>query len=215
MPGIMTSRRIKSGGASATMASASLPLAAVRRTNPSGLNMISSNSLFWGLSSTIRTRAGFSAMSGVEFIFTSPSGYSGNLHQVRRDRRQELPVRQRLGDITITPGRGDALLVAFHRQGSESNYRNGAGRMVGLELRGGLEAVHAGQLDVHQDQVGLHVASQRQPVLGVRGTHHGVARRFQQKFYQLHVGGVVFDDQNSCHVRRPLVVPTLPAGLLP
>src|SRR6267143_1994659 len=185
MPGIMTSSRIKSGGASATMASASLPLAAVRRTNPSGLNMISSSSLFWSLSSTIRIRAGFSAVAGPGLIFASPTDNSGNPHQGRGDRRQSLPVRQRLGDITITPGRADSVLVAFHRQGSESNYRNGAGRMVSLELRGGLEAVHAGQLDVHQDQVGLQVASQRQPGLGVRGAHYGVPRRFQQKFHQL------------------------------
>src|ERR1700680_4884105 len=129
----MTSSRMRSGGCTATMASASSPLAAVSRTNPSADNMISSNSLFWSLSSTIRTRAGLSAMSVLGFIFSSPSRNGGDVHQVRRDRRQELSIGQRLGDVAVTPRGANALLVTLHRQRGESNYRDGARSLVSVE----------------------------------------------------------------------------------
>src|ERR1700693_3250688 len=214
MPGIMTSSRIRSGGAFATMARASSPLAAVPRTNPSGASMISNKSLFWSLSSTIRTRAGLSEVSGSAFIFASPSLYSGNVHQMRRDGREELPVGEGLGDVAVTPGGTNAFLIALHRQRRECDYRNRTGRIVGLEERSRFESVQSGKLDIHQDQVGP-VARQGQSRLSIRGADHGVASRFQQKFHQLHVGDVVLDDQNSCHVRRPRGVPTLRAGLRP
>src|ERR1700686_2826520 len=212
MPGIMTSSRMRSGGTCATIVSASSPLPAVKRTNPSGLSMISSNSLFWSLSSTMRMRAGFSAVSGMEVIFVSPSRYSGDVHQMRRDRRQELPVRQRFGDVAITPRGTDALLIALHGQRGERDYRNGGGRIVSLEQRSGFEPIHAGKLNIHQDQVGLSVAGQRQPGLRISGADHGVAGGLHQEFRQLHVGGVVLDDQNRCHVRRARGVPTWLAG---
>ena len=58
IPGIMMSSRMRSGGSLATMASASSPLAALRRRKPSGASMTSSNCRLWRSSSTIRMRAG-------------------------------------------------------------------------------------------------------------------------------------------------------------
>ncbi len=162
------------------------------RRKPSGASMTSSSSRLWRSSSTIRTRAGRSAMSGIGVH--APD-------QLSRDGRQEVLVAHRLGDVAVAPGGANALLVALHRQGGEGDHRNGARRLVPLEQRGGLEAVHAGKLDVHQDQVGLLVARQRQPGLGVRRAEHGVARRLQQEDRQRHVGGVVLDDQDLGHVR--------------
>ncbi len=135
--------------------------------------------------------------------------------QLSRDGREKFLVAHRLGDVAVTAGGANALLVALHRQGGEGDHRNGARRVVPLEQRRGLEAVHAGKLDVHQDQVGLLVARQRQPGLGIRRAEHGMARRLQQEDRQRHVGGVVLDDQDLGHVRRPRGAPTWPAGLRP
>jgi hypothetical protein len=103
MPGIMMSSRMRSGGSVATMASASSPLAALRRTKPSGLSITSSSCLLWRSSSTIRMRATWSIVSGLGIIFRFVTRALRRLgQQVGGDRRQKVPVCQRLGDVTVT-----------------------------------------------------------------------------------------------------------------
>src|SRR5688500_18331806 len=115
---------MRSGGCFATMASASSPQAAVEKRKPSDASMTSSNCLLWGSSSTIRMRAGWAAVSGggVECISEVCSSLHRRRRQVRRDDRQEILVRERLGDVAVAARGANALLVALHREGGERNH---------------------------------------------------------------------------------------------
>ena len=98
-----------------------------------------------------------------------------------RDRRKKLPITHWLGDVAIAPHGENALFVAFHYQCSERNDRNIPCCLVLLEQKRCLEAVHSGELNVHQDQVGAPRAGEDDAVLGIAGLDRRVA------FYLEHV----------------------------
>jgi hypothetical protein len=133
--------------------------------------------------------------------------------QLGGNRRQEVLIGHRLGDVAIAAGGSNALFVALHRERSERDHRNGAGRFIPLEYPRGLQAVHAGELDVHQDEGRLLLPRELQTDLRVRRLEHGVTRGFQQEDRQRHVGGIVFDDEDLGHVSSPAGGPRRPGGL--
>src|SRR5258705_4177824 len=208
MPGIITSSRMRSGGCLATIVSASSPVAALRRIKPSGLSITSRSSRLWRSSSTIRMHAGKSAGLGDGFIFGAWTStierclQAWCLQKQSRDRRQKFLVRQWLGDVGITTGGQNALLVTLHCQRCEGDHWNGPGRWITLEESSRLQTVHAGKLDVHQDEIGLLDTCEGESGLRVLGAQHDVARRLEQECRQRHVGGIVLYDQNFCHIRR-------------
>ena len=82
----------------------------------------------------------------------------------------------RLGDVAVAAGGARLLLVALHRVGGQGDDHDVARRGVGLQPPGQLEAVHAGQLDVHQDQARAGTSLEhREGLLGVAGRAHLVA----------------------------------------
>jgi hypothetical protein len=83
---------------------------------------------------------------------------------------------------------------ALHGECCERDHWNGVRRLVPLEQRSGGQAVHAGKLNIHQDQVGALFSCERQPGLRIRSGEHTVARVLQQEYRKLHIGGVVLDD---------------------
>jgi choline kinase len=71
-------------------------------------------------------------------------------------------------------------------------------RLVGLERGHHAVAVELGQVHVADDQVRQLAPGSRHARLAIAGRQRRVAEGAQQIHHQLHVGGVVFDDQDTC-----------------
>lgn len=56
-----------------------------------------------------------------------------SLDQLRRDSRKEALVSQWLGDVTVTPGGADPLLVPLHRKSRKGDHRDRASCLVCLQ----------------------------------------------------------------------------------
>src|SRR5437764_11633594 len=129
------------------IASASSPLVAVMTSKYSAESRASSNFTLAGTSSTTRTRAVMRPL---------PSG----IPQKVTDRFDELSDRDRLRQIGLTSALADALFVALHGKGGDRDDRDGAQFVVFLEPLGDLEAGDLGELDIHQDQIGMMLAGE-------------------------------------------------------
>ena len=73
---------------------------------------------------------------------------------------RELPHVDRLGDVAVEAGLGQPLPVGLHHRGGEGHDENPLRRRFRPEQLEGADAVHVGQLDVHEDEVGLLRAGQ-------------------------------------------------------
>ena len=71
------------------------------------------------------------------------------------------------------------------------------GRRIGAQHAERLDAVHAGQLDVHQDQIGLLLLRERMPSSRGPRLERPVALDLQDVAHELHVLLVVLDDQDQ------------------
>src|ERR1700742_3064098 len=190
MSGIMTSSRMMSHSARAAIASASVPLEAVITSKYSAESRASSSFTLAGTSSTTRIRADTELNS---------------LPDESTHRLDELADRDRLGKINLATALADALLVALHGKGRDGNDGNGAQLRIVLDPAGDLEAGDLRQLDVHQDQIGPHLADQIERLVPVAGARGLIAMRFQQIAKELHVELVVLHDQDGfCHPVPPV-----------
>ncbi len=99
-------------------------------------------------------------------------------------------------DEILGAGLQGAQLVA--RLGGNHQHRQvGVGR-VGLETFHHLESIHAGHLQVEQDQVVVVLAMQGTDLVRIHRRHDAAVAGFaQQLFEQKHVGLLIVDDQNA------------------
>src|ERR1700730_9005100 len=190
MSGIMTSSRMMSHSARAAIVSASAPFDAVRTSKYSADSRASSSFTLAGTSSTTRIRADTEMNS---------------LPDESTHRLDELADRDRLGKIGFAAAFADALLVALHGERGDRDHGNGAQLRIILDPAGDLEAGHLRQLNVHQDQIGAHLADEIERLVPIAGARGLIAMRFQQIAKELHVELVVLHDQDGfCHPVPPV-----------
>src|SRR6185295_2988707 len=125
------------------------------------------------------------------------TGYSGSLLEVLGDELRELAGVDRFGDVAVAAGGEHPLLVAFHGVGGEAEDDDAAHRRIFPQQPRQLQAVHAGELDVHQDQPGRELLQHVQRFLGVAGAAHLITLRGEQDLDELQVHRVVVDDQDG------------------
>src|SRR5215469_2906935 len=190
MRGIMTSSRMRSGRSSWAIRSAFSPSFAASTLKYSLASLASSSLTFTSTSSTTRMRADMSFRSVQE------AGHG----------LEEIGDRDRLRDVSLAAAFADLLFVTLHGEGSHRDHRNGAQLLVFLDPFGHLEAGHLGQLDIHQNQVGMMLARQFQRFHAILGLQNVVAVRFQQIVEELHVQVIVFDDEDPLtgHLNVPV-----------
>src|SRR5262249_5660330 len=190
MSGIMMSSRMMSHSARAAIASASAPFDAVITSKYSADSRASSSFTLAGTSSTTRIRA-------VTEMNSLPHKSTHGLN--------ELADRNRLGQIGRAAAPADAFLVALHGKGGDGNNRNGAQLRIVLDPARDLQARNLRQLDVHQDQIGPHLADEIERLVAIAGARGLIAVRFQQIAKELHVELVVLHDQDGlCHPVPPV-----------
>src|SRR4051812_7699027 len=102
----------------------------------------------------------------------------------------------RLGQVSIAPGRQRPLLIALHRVGSKREDDDVAIGGVRLQLSRQLKAVHSGQLQVHQDQPRPPRLQYPQRLFRVGGGDDVVAGGGKNHARQLQVLDIVVDNQN-------------------
>ena len=73
------------------------------------------------------------------------------------------------------------------------------GRRIGTQHLERFHAVNAGQLDVHEHQIGDALQGQPDTVLGRAGLHSFVSLGLEDVSHQFHVLLVVFNDQDQAH----------------
>ena len=113
------------------------------------------------------------------------------------DARPHFDQVERLADEILRAGLQRAQLVA--RLGGDHEHRQIAVRVVGLEAFHHLESVHAGHLQIEQDQVVVVLAVQRadlaaDSVVDVDARVAGVAQHLLE---QADVGLLIVDDQDA------------------
>ena len=112
------------------------------------------------------------------------------------DARLDFDQIERLADEILGAGLQRAQLVAG--LGGEHEDRKVAVRVVGLEAFHHLESIHAGHLQVEQDQVVAVLAMQRADLLRIhRRGDAGVAGLAQQLLEQADIGLLIVDDQDA------------------
>src|SRR6266478_5027364 len=185
MSGIITSSRMMSHSAREQICSASSPLDAVRTSKYSADRRASSNLTLAETSSTTRIRADTQTYS---LPNKTPYGFN------------ELADRNWLGQIGFAAALADALLVPLHRKCRDRNHRDGTQFRIVLDPACHFEAGDLRELDIHQDQIGAHLAHEIERLETVGGTRGLIAVRFQQIAKELHIELVVLHDQDGfCH----------------
>ena len=112
------------------------------------------------------------------------------------DARLDFDQIERLADEILRAGLQRAQLVT--RLGREHDDREVAVGIVRLEALHHLESIHAGHLQIEQDQVVGVPAMQRADLLRIhRRGHAGVAGLAQQLLEQADIGLLIVDDQDA------------------
>ena len=108
--------------------------------------------------------------------------------------RQQLADGERLLDVVVGAEveRGDLLRLAVARR--QHDDRRG-GEAAGA--RDHVLAVHIGQAEVEDDQVGRRIGDQPQRLVAGGGVQHLVARRFERRLEETHDLRLVVDDQDA------------------
>ena len=130
------------------------------------------------------------------------------------DARLDFDQVERLADEILCAGLQRAQLVAG--LGGDHEDRKVAVRVVGLEAFHHLEAVHAGHLQVEQDQVVAVLAMQRADLVRIHGRGDArVAGLAQHLLEQADIGLLVVDDQDAGveNVRLRQLIMLVPLGL--
>jgi len=71
------------------------------------------------------------------------------------DRGVELLVSQWLADVAIAAGQLGPVLIGLHGHGGQRDDRDVGGRRVFLQQGRGGKTVHAGKLDIHENELGF------------------------------------------------------------
>src|SRR5689334_14372129 len=131
------------------------------------------------------------------------------LVELRGNRLEEILVGKRLGDIAVTTRGTDTRFVTLHCQCGERDYWNVPRCGVAFEDRRRTQAIHAGQLNIHQNEVRQLSARESDTRLRIRRLQCTVSGGLQQKCRQGHVRRIVFYYQNFCHLKptRGVVTP--------
>src|SRR5665213_2013633 len=180
MRGIMTSSRMRSGRSSCAICRAVCPSFAVRTLKYSAESLASSSLTFTSTSSTTRMRADMTLCSA----------------QKPFDRLEKIDDRDRLGDIGLAAAFANFFLIALHGKGGHGDDRNAAQLVILLDPFGYLEAGDLGQLNVHQDKIGMMQPREPQRLHPVLGLQNVVAVRLEQIVEKLHVEIIVLDDED-------------------
>src|SRR5207244_8119387 len=154
---ISTSSRSMSHSAREQISNASAPLEAVRTSKNSADRRASSNFTLAGTSSTTRIRADIETHS---LPNKTPYGFN------------EFADRNWLGQIGLASTLADTLLVPLHRKCRDRNHGDRTQLRIVLDPARHFEAGNLRQLDVHQDQVGAHLAheiARLATIAGARG----------------------------------------------
>lgn len=101
-----------------------------------------------------------------------------------------------LGDVGVTARVQRLLLVPFHCECGDRDYRNVHGFRIGLQSAGHLKAVHAGQTDVGQDQARVDHPSQFERVFCRRCGVNLETLFGQENAHQLKVVWHVVNDED-------------------
>ena len=111
---------------------------------------------------------------------------------------------ERLADEVVCAGLQTADLVLARVQSRDERdwYEPGLGRL--FELRANLEAVDAGHLDIHQDQIGLQVTKRRERLGPGRDRYDVIAVALQQPHQKGAVNLFVVADENGSESRGSL-----------
>src|SRR5437660_1893846 len=143
MSGIITSSRMMSHSAREQICSASSPLDAVRTSKYSADRRASSNLTLAETSSTTRIRADIETHS---LPNKTPYGFN------------EFADRNWLGQIGLASALADTLLVPLHRKCRDRNHGDRTQLRTILDPPRPFETGDLRKLDIHQDQIGAHLA---------------------------------------------------------
>src|ERR1051325_8629012 len=106
--------------------------------------------------------------------------------KVLLDRSNERLHVDRLRDVPVAAGLEEAVLVAAHGVGGEGEDGDVLRPRIALHLAHDAQAVHAGEVDVHQDEVErLAAARDRQRLFAARRLHDLVSALFEQVLDEL------------------------------
>ena len=105
------------------------------------------------------------------------------------------------GDVAVAAGFEGAAAVAGEGVGGEGDEGDGFGVIGGFELAGRFPAVNFGDGEVEEDEVGFDFVGSVEAGTPVKGGHNFVAGALQYKADEFVVIGVVFDDEDTGHVR--------------
>jgi len=120
-----------------------------------------------------------------------------------RPRHQGFDELEKLRDgdglchVGVAPVLDDLLLVVAQRVRRRGDDLDGAGAIVRLQALRDFQPRHAGQLDIHDDQVRAVLLRHRQSLMTVDGLQDVIALRGDHRAEQLHVEGVVLNDQDG------------------
>ena len=146
------------------------------------------------------TRSGFSAGS----LESASSPVAAADCRRRNDaglpnRLQEFLDVDRLADIAVETGLGDVLAVLLHDRGCHRHDGDLRSSRILAQRLEGIDAVHARQLNIHEDQVRILFGGELDAVLRRAGFDGRVALDLQHVADELEVSFVVFDDQYEAH----------------
>src|SRR5574341_562074 len=186
MSGITMSSRTRSGCSPAIFCSASPPEAAVTTLCPRGASTASNRRMFWGVSSTTRI-LGWRSISAI-----ATSAFT------------ELPYLlwkrfdvDRFVNVAIESGVEESFSIVFHGECRQRNNRDQGCARLGPEAAKRRHPIHAGQLNVHEDQVGQMTLGEGDALFRSFGFEGAIALELQHVTHQLEILFVVFDDENE------------------
>ena len=186
--GIITSRQTRSGSCSAMARSVESPSAASTTSYPWRSRSLRSSARVAGSSSTARIRG------RSRFTAAGPDGVG---------ERREV---DRLAEVLVEPGRERPIPIADHGVGGErDDAQPGDGASIRTELAQRLPAVHVGEPEIHEHQVGELLARQCDAVGRGVGRQHLVACRPQKLGRQRPVRRGVLDQQDGRHYSSAFV----------
>src|SRR4051794_18162695 len=117
---------------------------------------------------------------------------------VRPDRRQKRLHVDRFRDVAVASRFEETVLVAAHGVGGEGEDRDRSRLRIGLHFADHAQAVDAGEVNVHEDEVDrLAAACDRERFLAAGRFYGLVATLFEQVLDELHVHLVVLDDEDA------------------
>ncbi len=130
-------------------------------------------------------------------FFVLPVGPTSWLVEHLAHRRQQSPDADGLAVEAIEPRGHDSRAVLGHHRGRDRDDRDGARHRISPKLLQGVDAVDARQLDVHQDERWSSLVCEAHTLFTGLGLDGLVSRDLQRIPDELHVFGVVFDNEDE------------------